>query len=75
KKIYLAFGAVDEDAQVWLNGKKIGAHELGELGWDEVFEFDVTPLLHAGDNEVAVRVFDRTGPGGIWKSVKLLTSR
>ncbi len=75
KKLSLVFGAADEDAQVWLNGKKLGAHERGEIGWDELFEFDVTNKLHVGDNQLTVRVFDRTGPGGIWKSVKILSSR
>ena len=74
-KLALVFGAADEDATVWLNGKKLGAHERGEIGWDERFEFDVTNKLHVGDNQLTVRVFDRTGPGGIWKSVKILSSR
>ena len=60
---------------VWLNGERIGAHEQGEMGWDERFEFDVTNKLRRGDNQLTVCVFDRTGPGGVWKSVKLLSSR
>jgi hypothetical protein len=75
KRISLVFGAADEEAIVWLNGERIGAHEQGEMGWDERFEFDVTNKLRRGDNQLTVRVFDRTGPGGVWKSVKLLSSR
>jgi Glycosyl hydrolases family 2, sugar binding domain/Glycosyl hydrolases family 2/Glycosyl hydrolases family 2, TIM barrel domain len=48
------FGAVDYRAEVYLNGKKAGQHEGGYLP----FEFDITSFLHAGDNQLAVRVVD-----------------
>jgi hypothetical protein len=50
----LRFGAVDYQAEVYLNGQKAGSHEGGYLP----FEIDVTSLLHAGKNQVAVRVVD-----------------
>ncbi len=50
----LRFGAVDYAADVYVNGRKAGSHEGGYLP----FEIDVTSLLHAGDNQVAVRVTD-----------------
>ncbi len=50
----LHFGAVDYAAQVFVNGQKAGAHEGGYLP----FEVDVTSQLHAGDNQIAVRVVD-----------------
>ena len=50
----LRFGAVDYAAQVFVNGQKAGSHEGGYLP----FEIDVTSLLHAGENQVAVRVTD-----------------
>ncbi len=75
KKILLAFGAADEVATGYLNGKRLGTHDIGELGWDKPFNFDVTGELHPGQNELAVRVFDRGGPGGLWKSVKLLEGK
>ena len=75
KKIELVFGAVDEDAAVWLNGGQVGEHNEGEVGWDKRFSIDVTGKLRAGSNQLTVRVLDRTGPGGIWKSIKLLASR
>ena len=50
----LRFGAVDYAAEVYVNGHKAGAHEGGYLP----FEIDVTSLLHAGENQVAVRVAD-----------------
>jgi hypothetical protein len=48
------FGAVDYHAEVYVNGQKAGSHEGGYLP----FEIDVTSLLHAGENQVAVRVVD-----------------
>ncbi len=74
QKILLAFGAADESAAVYLNGKKIGTHDIGEIGWDQPFAFDITHDLKQGDNQLTVRVFDRTGPGGLWKSVKLMVA-
>ena len=50
----LHFGAVDYAAQVFVNGQKAGSHEGGYLP----FEIDVTSLLRAGENQIAVRVAD-----------------
>ncbi len=50
----LRFGAVDYRADVYVNGQKAGSHDGGYLP----FEFDVTRLLRAGENIVAVRVVD-----------------
>ncbi|MCB8985160.1 MAG: hypothetical protein H6659_15115 [Ardenticatenaceae bacterium] len=52
----LHFGAVDYQATVWLNGECVGAHEGGYLP----FEFEVIGYLHAGENELLVRVIDAT---------------
>jgi hypothetical protein len=50
----LRFGAVDYLADVYVNGQKAGRHEGGYTP----FEFEVTSLLRAGDNQIAVRVAD-----------------
>jgi hypothetical protein len=50
----LRFGAVDYRALVFVNGKQAGKHGGGYLP----FEIDVTSLLRAGENQVAVRVAD-----------------
>ncbi len=71
-KLHLAFGACDESATVWLNGQKVGAHDLGEYGWDRPFSIDVSGVLRKGSNTLCVRVLNRAGPGGIWKPVMLL---
>jgi beta-galactosidase/beta-glucuronidase len=50
----LRFGAVDYRADVYVNGLKAGSHDGGYLP----FEFDITNLLRAGENQIAVRVVD-----------------
>ncbi|HXF62637.1 MAG TPA: glycoside hydrolase family 2 TIM barrel-domain containing protein, partial [Caldilineaceae bacterium] len=58
----LHFGAVDYHATVWVNGQKAGAHEGGYLP----FELDVTALLKAGENELAVYVVDADDDRSRW---------
>ena len=50
----LRFGAVMDVADVWLNGVHVGGHE----GAFTPFEVDVTRALAAGENVLAVRVYD-----------------
>jgi hypothetical protein len=52
----LHFGAVDYHATLWINGQRVGEHEGGY----SPFEFDVTPHLKPGPNELMVRVVDPT---------------
>jgi len=52
--ILVRFGAVDYKADVYLNGQKAGSHEGGYLP----FEFDITPFVKTGENQIAVRVAD-----------------
>jgi len=52
--VLLRFGAVDYQAEVYVNGQKVGSHEGGYLP----FEFDITPFCRAGGNQIAVRVVD-----------------
>ncbi len=74
-KVLLHFGAVDWQADVWLNGRYVGAHTGGYTA----FSFDVTPYLqHKGPQTLVVRVLDGTDndlqprgkqvsrPSGIW---------
>ncbi|HID07835.1 MAG TPA: hypothetical protein EYP10_11900, partial [Armatimonadetes bacterium] len=37
RKIFLVVGAADESATVWLNGERIGVHDIGEAGWTKRF--------------------------------------
>lgn len=72
KKMVLYFGAVDGDAEVYLNGRKVGEHLLGPegKGYDSPFFFDLTKQIqHAGINTIAVRVKKDFAVGGINKGV------
>jgi hypothetical protein len=50
----LTFGAVMDEAEVYVNGAFVGRH----TGPYTPFSFDVTDVLGAGPNEIAVRVHD-----------------
>ena len=77
----LYFGAVNYDAVVYVNGKKVGHHEGGFTP----FNFDVTDVLVDGSNFVVVKIdnkrkaesvptliFDWWNYGGITRDVSLL---
>lgn len=51
KKYFLYFGAVNYEAHVYLNGKKLGMHKGGFTP----FQFDVTGKLLKGENVVVVK--------------------
>jgi beta-galactosidase/beta-glucuronidase len=51
-RAFLEFGAATLVADVYVNGRLVGRHEGGFAA----FRFDVTKLLHPGDNLIAVRV-------------------
>ena len=75
KEVLLNFGAVDWNAEVWVNGNKVGAHNGGYTP----FSFNITAALKKkGPQTVRVKVFDATDqawqprgkqvatPQGIW---------
>src|SRR5262245_22931019 len=69
RRVLLHFGAVDWEARVWVNGKKVGEHRGGY----DPFSFDVTDALKkSGDQEVVVGVWDPSdgGPQPRGKQVK-----
>ncbi|MCC2323459.1 DUF2804 family protein [Cellulomonas xiejunii] len=73
-RVLLHLGAVDQDAQVSVDGSDVGGHRGGYLP----FTLDVTDALVGDEHEVVVRVRDVTdtsyrsrgkqklAPGGIW---------
>ncbi|RYG68506.1 glycoside hydrolase family 2 [bacterium] len=87
QKVNLHFGAVTHEAEVWVNGKKVGSH----VGSYNGFSFDVTSALKAGKNEIIVAALNPlkdesqvlgkqrlssggifyTGASGIWQTVWL----
>ena len=85
-KVILHFGAVDQVAEVFVNGKAAGTHIGGYIP----FYFDITELLREGENELSVRAVETlshtytygkqknkrggmwyTPVSGIWQSVWL----
>lgn len=56
-RVLLNFGAVDWEAEVWVNGTRVGQHQ----GGFDPFTFDITDALKAGGpQELVVRVADGT---------------
>jgi beta-glucuronidase len=54
-RLFLYFGAANYEADVYLNGRKLGRH----VGGFTPFEFEVTGLVKAKGNSVVVRVDNR----------------
>lgn len=60
QRTLLHFGAVDWQAEVWLNGVRLGEHRGGYVP----FSFDLTPALIRGPQQkLVVRVWDPTDTG------------
>jgi hypothetical protein len=81
KHIYIYFGAVDEDAYVYVNGTLVLEHSCEKLGltveqiWNAPFILDATSAFKSGqDNTIAVRVYNRTGMGGVWKPSYIISA-
>ncbi len=90
KSLFLRFEAVSRNADVYLNGEKIGTH----VGGNGAFCYDITKAVHPGDNLLAVRANnapdgDISGPlfkegtrggadftyyGGIYRPVALIVT-
>jgi hypothetical protein len=60
QRVLLHFGAVDQQAAVFVNGKPLGTHRGGY----DAFSFDITKLLkNDGTQEIVVSVLDPTETG------------
>lgn len=59
ERALLHFGAVDWQATVFLNGKRLGEHSGGYTA----FDFDITNALKPGLNQLTLKVFDPTDKG------------
>jgi len=80
KRIYVRFGAVSKTAEVFCNGRKVGAH----AGGFSAFTVDLSDCLHEGKNELTVRadnseelpVYPRSADftffGGAYRDVELI---
>src|ERR1035441_9139339 len=82
KRVSLEFEAAFQDAEVYINGTRIGEHKGGFTG----FSMDITSAIHPGDNVLAVRLNnnwnaqieprsgDHTFMGGIYRDVQLVVT-
>ncbi len=59
KSVLLHFDAVDWEAEVWLNGKKLGKHRGGSVP----FHFDISKFVKKDEQELVVSVWDPTDTG------------
>ena len=60
KRTLLHFGAVDWEAEVWVNGKRAGSHQ----GAFDGFSLDISDLLIKGEKQtIRVRVWDPSDAG------------
>ncbi len=75
--VLLAFGGVDDEYDLFVNGKKVAHHGTrGSSVWSSLTSTDVTSLLRRDSmNLVVLRVNDWGGGGGISKLPALLTDR
>ncbi|MFH1006808.1 MAG: sugar-binding domain-containing protein, partial [Candidatus Latescibacterota bacterium] len=52
RRVFVLFEGVDSAFDLWVNGKHVGYSQGSRLP----AEFDLTPLVHPGENTIAVRV-------------------
>ena len=75
KRLFLFFGAVDEGATVWLNGQLVGEHPFVKPSdWYSSFEMEISEQVRFDrPNVLVVLVEDRSGLGGVWKKVRVVS--
>ena len=56
RDILLHFGAIDHEAEVYVNGRRVASHVGGYTG----FSVNITNALKDGENRLTVRVVDQT---------------
>jgi sialate O-acetylesterase len=69
--LYLSLGMIDDVAEIYLNGRKIGSSGVFPPNQKTAYNVKVwIPVpegsVNSGKNVVAVRVYDSGGPGGIY---------
>ena len=76
QKAKISFGAIDGDADIYLNGKLVFSRQYPDNGdvdsWKKPFAVDVTGKLRNGQNILVVKIHKKEcypGFSGIWRSV------
>ena len=82
KQLFLEFEGAFQDAEIFVNGRRLGEHTGGYTG----FSLDITGAVKTGGNLVAVRLNNRWNPqlapragehvfsGGIYRDVRLVAT-
>lgn len=82
RSFYIHFEGVNQQAELFVNGRKVGQHKGGYTA----FCFDITDFIHPGDNMFAVKVDNSHNPqipplsadftffGGIYRDVSLIVT-
>ncbi|MDP4209380.1 MAG: glycoside hydrolase family 2 TIM barrel-domain containing protein [Bacteroidota bacterium] len=82
KKLFLEFEAAFQDAEIFVNGRKVGSHKGGYTG----FSIDISDAVVTGKNMVAVRLNNLWNPrlapragehtfsGGLYRDVYLVVT-
>ena len=63
-KVFIQFDGVYQNSTVWVNGDSVGNRPNGYIS----FEYDLTPFLKEGDNQVLVKVANDPQPNSRWYS-------
>src|SRR5690606_25025796 len=74
KQLLLFFGAIDGDAEIYLNGIKIADRIMAEhaYGWNQPLAFSISGAAHTGKNTIAVKVTKDRLAAGIYRGVSIL---
>ena len=78
KRVYLHFGAVDESAWLYVDGKQVAWYDTADpfTTWTQPFLLDVTGSLESRkEHLLVIRVQNTHGAGGIYKSVSLMVQK
>jgi len=82
KSVFLEFEAAFQDAEIFVNGRRVGRHQGGYTG----FSIDISGAVTVGDNLLAVRLNNNWNPqlapragehefcGGIYRNVYLVVT-
>jgi len=82
RRLFLDFDGAFQDAEIFVNGRKVGVHQGGYTG----FEIEITDAAVTGRNLVAVRLNNRWNPrlapragehafsGGLYRDVRLVVT-
>ena len=69
----LWFGAIDGDADIFIDGAKVGEQKLPATSmWQHGFFVPLLDGLAAGEHTLVVRVFKSHHAAGIWKDVSII---